>query len=87
MENTYKEQLRYLEEVVKFFQKAREIKCEFFYMLHISLIKSLIAHSEGKIEECKEYLNNIYHLHKKYKNEKSTDSGPGIYLYSYINNT
>ena len=43
-------------------------------MIHISLINSLIAHSEGKIEKCKEHINKIFQLHKNYKSEKFNQS-------------
>ncbi len=74
MDNTYKEQIRFLEDAVKSFHKAGEPKCEFFYLIHISLIQSLIAHSEGKIEVCKEYIEKILNLHQKYRNEKINPS-------------
>lgn len=70
MEHTYKEQIKFIEEAVKNFHQAKEFKCEFFYMIHISLIQSLLAHSKGNIEGCKERIEEILDLSQKYKNEK-----------------
>ena len=70
MEGTYKEQIRFIEEAVKNFRQAGEFKCEFFYLIHISLIQSLIAHSEGNIDSCKENIDKILDLSQKHKNKK-----------------
>lgn len=70
MEQTYKEQIQFIEEAVKNFHQAKEFKCEFFYLIHISLIQSLLAHSKGNIEGCKESIEKILDLSQKYKNEK-----------------
>ncbi|MFX1344627.1 MAG: leucine-rich repeat domain-containing protein [Promethearchaeota archaeon] len=74
MENTYKEQIRFLKDAIKNFNKAGEFKCEFFYLIHISLIQSLIAHSEGNIEACRKDIDKILDLYQKYSNEKFNPS-------------
>jgi len=68
MENTYIEQVYYLKEAINNFKKAGIVQCEFFYQVHFLLIKCLIAHSKGDLEDCKNYIKNILNLYQKYEN-------------------
>jgi len=74
MENAYKEQIRYLKEAINNFHEAGELKCEFFYLVHLLLIESLIAHSEENIDACKDKLKKILELNQKYKEQPFNDT-------------
>ncbi len=64
------EQLKYLEQAIKFFEKAEKPRCLFFYKIYALLLRSVLASAESKFEESKEYVEDIIKLLAEQKHIK-----------------